>query len=450
MPDPIKEEVDYDNMSAEDLAALGDDDDGQVEIEPDQQAHSIDGIDELNAEPDITPAAESETTPDPDIAPEPEPAPAPVPEPEIDYKAKYLENLERQVNAQQPAPAPVPEPERAKPISYQDALASIEITADQQKKIDEYNSYDTDLADRYEKDLRRDGVSENTYNVDQERTVATANSKADAEQDRMTGLANAINKRENLRNWQKTPQQWNDVNKFFKSMLDNDDEVYKMGFDDQMKTLDDRYSAYQAAITGAPPPVPPPVKQPEPAPEHNADKIIDKVEQSDDAPSSLSSITGTTEEGAPGRIKVSNSTSAADIQVLMDRAAASEDPDAIDKLMSSFDVAWTKMGLEISPEYINTADEYELRECKKIVRLEKGLLSSYDNLINYAENRINNAKEPKPYPETWIIHQNIVYNWFNTIQAERNVNKPCVNYIQTTLYAGLLLDGFLVWIKYPL
>lgn len=48
------------------------------------------------------------------------------------------------------------------------------------------------------------------------------------------------------------------------------------------------------------------------------------------------------------------------------------------------------MSLDISFEYLNTVDDIdELNDIKKIIRLEKGQLSSLENQVTRAENRLN-------------------------------------------------------------
>lgn len=50
------------------------------------------------------------------------------------------------------------------------------------------------------------------------------------------------------------------------------------------------------------------------------------------------------------------------------------------------------MSLDISFEYLNTiTDIDELNDIKKIIRLEKGQLSSLENQVTRAEHRLNNC-----------------------------------------------------------
>lgn len=340
MPD-IKLDDDLEGMSAEDLETLIEQDDGKAQLEVDDQNFVTPGIDELNAEPEesstviedgkeeVTAVEETPDTIEVEDGKEEEVTEV---EEKIDYEAKYNETMailaqQKLLEAQENN---VSHKEEVKPPLtgeelYKRAVEAKKLSPEEQAKYDSFKEYDEDQAEIYKesvvsKKLLAD-IYKNQQETKQQAEQQEAATRATEEQEWNTVIA--ANK--NMKKWQQDQGEWDAVNNVFK-VVSRDKDFNNLSKSEQIALVEKRYLAATGQTVAEVPPPPKP---------SGIDKKIAEAEEVK-PPSSLSSVAGTKDDGKPGRIKVDNGSSAVDLQVMFDNADPN-DPEAIDKIMSSMD-----------------------------------------------------------------------------------------------------------------
>ena len=339
---------DLDNLSAEDLEALIEQDDGQATMGNDDQNFTIAGIDDLNnheaGDEETPPTEEAEETTgellddaQPPAPAEPETPPVEEPtEPVVDYQAKYNAMMERLAqqklldDAQPPAPAEPETPPDTRSL-YDQTMDKVNLSPEEQTKYDSYKEYDEDQADMYQTQIKQKKIVENMLELQQKNEAEKVQTAENTRKSQEQEYTNAINNSNNMKNWQSDQGTWDDVNAMHSRMF-KDPDYAKLSTAEQMTKLEQRFAKFSDVESDTKPPTPV-------VPETEASKVVGKkiaeVENKSAPPSSLSSISGGNSNQKPGEIKLDNSSDGADIQLIMNDLAESDDPEAIDKFLSS-------------------------------------------------------------------------------------------------------------------
>lgn len=355
MPDLTLDD-DLEGLSAEELEQLIELDNGDAELSPDDQNFSINGIDELNnnepGDEEVPPADNPEDT-TAELDPKPVDPDKPIDRDkeesldainddkptEVDYQAKYNETMEilaKQKLFDDANPVIKPPVDEVPPAdtrsAYEREMDSVSLDAKQQARYDELAEFDEDAANDFMERTKEKQIVAAMLDRQEKVEIENRNAAATVHKSEQQKFTDAINVSTNLSDWQKDADTWDDVQGMHKRLLRNP-EYAKASTADKMKTLEKRFASFSGIESDQKPikPETPPVDNPA------AQKKIDDIENKVTPPSSLSSISGGDSDNKPGRIKLDNSSDASDIQILMDAAAASDDPEAIDKLLSSVD-----------------------------------------------------------------------------------------------------------------
>lgn len=216
---------------------------------------------------------------------------------------------------------------------YEKALDSVELTAEQKKQYNEYEEFDEDQAFMFKKAIQQDKIIESLLDVQE--TQKTREKERAAEEDRIAqekqlqeqeaitakekAYNDVISQNDNLKKWQENEDDWAEVNQMYAKML-KDEEFKKLPLEQQMFGLEKRYSAFVGIDI--------------PEVDDNVDDEIKIAEESVNMPNSLSSVSGGDADATPGRVVISDSTSGAELQAIMDGIAKSDDPDAIAKFLT--------------------------------------------------------------------------------------------------------------------
>lgn len=350
---------DLENMSAEELEKLAELDDGNAQMDHDDQNFTIEGINDLNNPTPIDDTGDEETPPKEDettladeatalneeltppkpvtpvidtVSETPEP-----PAPEIDYQAKYIETMERLANQKllddtaPPTPVEPPAPVDTR-TAYERALENTKLDDEQQARFDELSQFDEDAANDFMERAKEKQIVSAMLERQETEHAERAERAERAKKTEQQQYTDAINTSENLKNWQKEGDTWDDVQGMHARLLRG---VKYAGAStaEQMTILEQRFSKFIGVESDTKPaePVPP-----------TSDDIVNKkiadVENNTPPPSSLSSIAGGNTDQKPGQVNLDDSSSGADIQRIMNDLAESDDPEAIDKYLASVNV----------------------------------------------------------------------------------------------------------------
>jgi len=328
-------EDDLEGLSAEELEKLAEQDDGEAKLENDEQNFVTEGITDLNKAPEANadePGEEEEPPADEPPADEP-PADEEPKEPEIDYEAEYNRQnailaRERLLEAEGDKVPPVkePEPELTGEELYTRAAEATKLSESEQTKYDSFKEYDEDQAELYKQSIVNRKLLADVFKQQNDTTKAANTAAANTAAANEKSWNDVISTNDNMKKWQQDPEEWADVNSTFKT-VSRSKGFGDLSKADQIALVEKRHLAVTGqAVSETPKPV-------KPAP--NIDKKIADAEKIK-PPSSLSSVASTTNDGKPGRIKVDNGSDASDLQMMFDNADP-DDPEAIDKIMSSMD-----------------------------------------------------------------------------------------------------------------
>ncbi len=320
--------TDYDSMDVESLAEIADDEETQISHET--SSSTIQGVDELNAEQEVQKEVQ-------EVKPAIEQDPVLnliTDDSKTDYRSKFEELqenqlafqqalLDQQLTQQQEQQTEQPEQESLEDI-YSKALDGIELTAEQQTKINGNKELDPEISELQERLFKQDVMMQRMLgnqhrqeqNIQQQNQAIQQRAEqkaADSEQD----YQDLIDKNETLRNWQNSDE-WDQVQGVFDVMAKNN-EFDRKPKQEQLDELVKRYSAFSGQT-----------QQPD------ISKRIEEVKSAPKTINSLSEVGSTTKgQDQSGRIALGDEESGASIQRIIDNL--SDDPDAFDRLASSID-----------------------------------------------------------------------------------------------------------------